>query len=299
MTAADVFAGKAAWSVEQADALDFLRRLPDRSCSLVFFSPPYEAQRTYGIGVKLKGQGWVDWLRPIIVESARVSSGLVLVNAAGPVRDYRYSPAVEWLVSDLTRQDGLVCGPSPYAWTKNGVPGSGGDQYHRRNWEPVYAFAISDRLPLAWADPLAFGKPPKYRLGGEMSNRNVRGERKNDRQPAWPAGGNGRDITRREGSMPEVANPGNVVHAKVGGGNLGHKAAHHNEAPMPVALAERFVCWFAEPESVVCDPFTGSGTTPHASVVHRRRFVGCDVRASQVELTRRRMATVTPNLIGV
>jgi DNA modification methylase len=83
----------------------------------------------------------------------------------------------------------------------------------------------------------------------------------------------------------------------VGGGKLGHRLAHEVEAPMPVGLAERFVCWYCPPEGVVLDPFCGTGTTLHAAKQHGRRGIGCDVRADQVDLARRRLATVTPALL--
>lgn len=108
MTARDVLDGQAQWSCECTDCLPWLTSLPARSVSLVLFSPPYSDARTYGIGFKLRGQAWVDWMRPIIAESCRVSSGLVIVNASAPVKKHKYTPAVEWLVADLTRLDGLV-----------------------------------------------------------------------------------------------------------------------------------------------------------------------------------------------
>lgn len=218
----------------------------------------------------------MDWLRPIVVEAARVTAGLVLVNVSGPVRDNEYSPVVEWLVADLTRRDGLICGPAPYAWTKpNAMPGSGSENYHRRAWEPVYAFALPDRLPLKWSDPLAFGEPPVKapKRGQKMTRRKSSGARPGDSSY----------------TTPEIANPGNVVTCNVGGGNLGHPLAHENEAPMPLSLAERFVRWYCQPGGVVCDPFAGSGTTAHAALLHGRRVIGCDIRASQVELISRRL----------
>ena len=91
---------------------------------------------------------------------------------------------------------------------------------------------------------------------------------------------------------PDIANPGNVIHCKVGGGNMGDKLCHENEAPFPESLAEFFVRSFCRPGGLVCDPFSGSGTTGAVSVRHGRRFVGCDVREDQVELSRRRIAAV-------
>lgn len=321
-TTTDVIRGQAWWAVEPADALAWLRTLPDQCVSLVFTSPPYEDARTYGIGFSRKGQEWVDWLRPIIVECARVSAGLVCVNMSAKVQDYRYSAAVEWLVADLTRQDGLVCGPAPHAWVKsedfddapgNGTPGSGGSRYQRRDWEPVYSFCLPDRLPLAWTNNTAFGRPPKYGPGGEFSNRDKSGNRVNDskkphtkRQPTLDG-----DIMRiQHYAPPAVSNPGNVINhvprqhlasdilrVAVGGGKLGCPIAHAGEAPMSLNVAERFVCWYARPYSIVLDPFAGTGTTAHAARIHHRRFIGCDERQSQIELTRKRMATVEATLV--
>lgn len=78
---------------------------------------------------------------------------------------------------------------------------------------------------------------------------------------------------------------------------MGHPAAHRNEAPFPLKLAEFFALSFCPPDGVCADPFAGSGTTAHAAVLHGRRFVGCDVRESQVELVGRRMRSVTPSLL--
>ena len=49
---------------------------------------------------------------------------------------------------------------------------------------------------------------------------------------------------------------------------------------------------FCPPGGLVCDVFSGSGTTAKVALANGRRFVGCDVRESQVELTRRRVAEV-------
>jgi hypothetical protein len=46
----------------------------------------------------------------------------------------------------------------------------------------------------------------------------------------------------------------------------------------------------ADPGHVVCDPFLGSGTTALAALAENRSFVGCDVNADAVEITRRRLS---------
>jgi DNA modification methylase len=118
-------------------------------------------------------------------------------------------------------------------------------------------------------------------------------------------------------SPPAKANPGNVIKqktytheevvallaayeasevipCKVGGGHMGSKLASKNEAPYPETLVEPFVRSFCPPDGIVADPFSGSGTTGSVALQWGRRFVGCDVRESQVDLTRRRLQGITP-----
>ncbi len=65
--------------------------------------------------------------------------------------------------------------------------------------------------------------------------------------------------------------------------------AHENEAPFAEGLPEFFIRSYAAPGSVVIDPFSGSGTTGAVAVRFGRKYLGCDVRDSQVELSRRRI----------
>ena len=177
--------------------------------------------------------------------------------------------------------------------------------------------------------PEAMGHDPVYsHVGGEMSNRTEDGRRSNHRQrgpwnTANERGLGGRrqngekksrkkmDVTSGHNSngetgrangrpMPKIANPGNVipliVKARVGGGHMGSSLCHDNEAPYPEALAQFFVECYSPPGGLVCDPFSGSGTTGAVAVRLARRFTGCDLRQSQVDLSRRRIETETPDM---
>lgn len=355
MTASDVIAGTCPWSVEAGDCIDWLKALPTNCCSLSLTSPPYEDARTYGIDYKLKRQAWVDWMVPRVIEACRVVDGLVCVNMAGKVEDRQYNPIVEWLVADLTRQHGIVCGPAPYVYFRFGIPGSGGNDYHRRDWEPIYCFAKPESLPVKWSDNTAMGHPPKLAPGGEMSHRLSNGSRVNDpskknfRHAAdgTVKGGHARDIVgkgrkvitkHREGmhnqdqdyQEPKLANPGNVVkelydaeevrqllmggelggpvkelspngdviRCLVGGGVMGSKLAHEGEAPYSERLCEYFIRSYAPPDSIVLDFFCGTSTTGAAARSLGRRYIGCDLRQSQVDLSHRRLGGVVPCLEG-
>lgn len=90
-------------------------------------------------------------------------------------------------------------------------------------------------------------------------------------------------------TVPVLANPGNLIKTKIGGGKMGHPLAHENEAPFPVELADFFIRSFCPPGGTVFDPFSGSGTTVDAAMRAGRNAIGMDLRMSQCELGRRRL----------
>ncbi|MGI8478471.1 MAG: DNA methyltransferase, partial [Gaiellaceae bacterium] len=69
----------------------------------------------------------------------------------------------------------------------------------------------------------------------------------------------------------------------------GHEKALH---PWQQGLDgfEKLVRFFSRLGELVCDPFAGSGTTGVAALRHGRRFIGCDVDATTVEIARARLA---------
>lgn len=183
----------------------------------------------------------------------------------------------------------------PVVFNRIGIPGSGGPDWLRNDYEQIIC-VTKGRIPNA--DPLACGKPPKYAPGGPMSYRNQSGDRKRFENRIHQDGCRGdKRIGAPRYKGVEIANPGNVLKVGVGGsGQMGHAAAHENEAPFPLELPAFYVKSFCPPNGVVCDPFLGSGTTLHAAYENGRRFVGCDLRQSQVDLALRRIKTVTPDL---
>jgi len=74
---------------------------------------------------------------------------------------------------------------------------------------------------------------------------------------------------------------------------MGDKLAHENEAPFPESLAEFFILSFCPPSGTVFDPFMGSGTTAAVAKKNGRKWGGCDIRESQVELANKRLANIS------
>lgn len=321
MTIAAVLSGEKRWHVQQADCLEFMAGLPADSCSLVFGSPPYEAQRTYGIGFNLQCQAWVDWMVKVYQASLRICTGLVAFVVEGKTSKFRYSVTPALLMSDLHRAG--VNLRKPPIFHRVGIPGSGGPDWLRNDYEFIVCATRPGKLP--WSDNTAAGHPPKWAPGGEMAHRLRNGQRANQWGPVSEQGaGRHKDDRHKKGGKrpshrmekvgfataghkdgdtpngqgydpPALANPGNVIHCNVGGGQMGgDEFASQNEAPFPEDLAAFFVRSFCPPDGICIDPFAGSGTTGAVSIRWGRRFLGCDVRQSQVELSTRRLEAETP-----
>ena len=305
-----VINGESEGCVVQGDCQELLAPVPVGAIDLVFGSPPYEDCRTYGIDFDLSGEAWVAWMVGVTRDALPGCKGLVAWVVCGKVRNYEYSATPEMLTADLKRAG--ICLRRPPAFHRVGIAGSGGPDWLRNDYEPIVC--ATNGGPLPWADNTACGHPPKWAPRGEMSHRLSDGARVNQWGHSYDSGatsiddgtyvrGNGarpshREHTKRmsDGSMqqqqysaPAIANPGNVIHCKVGGGQMGSPLAHKNEAPFPEELAEFFVRSFCPPGGIVCDPFSGSGTTAAVAKRTGRRWIGIDVRQSQVELAENRL----------
>lgn len=284
------------------DCLEHMRQMETDSVDLVFCSPPYEAQRTYNIDFKLKGEAWVEWAADRYVECCRVSRGLVAWVVQGYTRKFEWSASPAMLMVELKRRGVKL--RNPPVFHRVGIPGSGGPDWLRSDYEWIVC-GSRERGRLPWSDNTAMGHPPKWAPGGAMSHRVASGSRVNQWGHSKGSGGTQKvDGKVRSGldrpSYKETkqydgvtkANPGNVINVKVGGGLMGSKLAHENEAPFPEKLAEFFVKSFCPPGGTVLDPFSGSGTTAAVAKRLGRNAVGIDIRDSQIDLAHRRLAEV-------
>lgn len=286
--------------------------------------------RTYGIGARRDCQAWIDWTLGVTREAVRVSRGLVIWICAGVTRKWVYQPGCEGLLYEWWKQGGRCWRPA--FWHRVGIPGSGGKQWLRADIEYALCFTKCE-ASIPWADATANGHPPKWAPGGEMSHRISDGTRTNQwgktgsmtgttatvntekatvgkARPSHVSGS--KQVTRRASSghgpngdarqddvnlPPVLANPGVLIKGiKVGGGLMGNDLAHENEAPFPVKLAQWFIRGWCPPGGKVLDVFLGSGTTCDAAQSLGRNSVGCDIRFSQLELSRRRCAEIQPTL---
>jgi hypothetical protein len=311
-----LLAGESMFHVECADCREFMPLLPDGSVDLVLTSPPYEDCRTYGIDFNLRGQAWVDWMVEVVRALSRICRGLIAIVCAGKTRKYRWSAVPSLLEADLHRSGFNLRNPAIYG--RIGIPGSGGPDWLRGDCERIICVTRPGRLP--WSDNTACGHAPLWGPGGAMSYRLSNGSRRTQ----WGGSVKGVGVRRKHGNReialrpshvigtprrangereeqqykpPAISNPGNLVWCgAVGGGRMGDKLCHENEAPLAEQLAEFIIRTFCPPGGLVYDPFCGSGTTCAVARTLGRRSLGTDIRASQVELTERRLRKVVPLL---
>lgn len=259
------------WSFAVADC----RELPleNDSVDLVFCSPPYEGQRAYDdVAFDLCGDEWVQWAVECFEECLRVCKGLVAWVVEGSTDEYRYSCTPFLLMCELHRRGYTVRKPCVYH--RLGIPGTGGPEWLRNDWEPIICATRKGKMP--WCDNTAMGGTPVVKGNRVATNRKKDGSRKS--------------CTYKD---PEKTNPGNIIHGKVGAGQLGWKDAHLNEAPFPQWLANFFVRSFCPVGGTVLDPFSGSGTTVAAAVAAGRNGIGFDIREDQVWLGETRLQGLT------
>jgi len=62
------------------DCLEGLKKIPDNSVDLVFFDPPYNQKKNYGIYKdNLSKEGYEDFMKKVISESLRISNGKMCI----------------------------------------------------------------------------------------------------------------------------------------------------------------------------------------------------------------------------
>jgi len=203
---------KPTWHADLGDALSL--EYPDKYFDLVISSPFYEDCRTYAEGkedpgIALKTEEWVRFMRKATHEALRVCKGLVCWVVEGRTRNFRYSGAPFLLMADLIR-DGVTA-RKPMIYERKGIPGSGGPDWVRNDWEAILCFTNGGKLP--YANPLAAGTVPKWGAGGEISHRLQDGQRVNSKRRATRGSSGGDTVQKNQYKVPPLSNPGNVIKA--------------------------------------------------------------------------------------
>ena len=257
--------------VIQGDCLSELRKVPSEIVDLVVTSPPYADSRknTYG-GVA--PDKYVAWFLPIASELRRVlkPEGTFVLNIKEKVvQSERHTYVIE-LILEMRKRGWL--------WTEEFI-------WHKKN---CYPGKWPNRFRDAWERCLQFNKQKKFQMHqesvmvpmGDWAKTRLRNLSETDRRRdnSKVESGFGKKIQNWVGR--ERAYPANVLHFSTECSNRNHSAV------FPAALPSWFIKLFTKECNLVLDPFSGSGTTAIAARNLGRHYLGFEIQADYVKLTK-------------
>lgn len=261
-------------STVKADVLDFLDTLPDNSVSMHFTSPPYNIGKGYGDCPSadiMRFTYFHGWLMMVISELARTlkPGGVVCLNV-GKTRDWdnNLMPMDVLLYEDL-RRSGLTF-QSRIVWTS--THGLTPKRRVSERYETILVFSKGDqvtfnpnsaRVPQKNPGKRAYKGPNKGKLSG-----NPFGAFPSD---VWD------DISQVTHNHPDT------------------QQGRH-PAQFPVKLVKRAALLFTMPGDLICDCFSGSGSSQIAAVESGRDFIGADLFYE--DLRERKLAIVKPDNVS-
>lgn len=287
MSLGSVLTGRRSWHIQQGDALDILRTMPDESVQCVVTSPPYWGLRDYGVdgalGMESTVTEYVANIVQVFQELHRVlrGDGTLWLNLGD---SYVASPnaGTGWESSTLTQpngrarkiqkaQEAAMLGHRRFEGLapKNliGIP-----------WRVV--FALQDqgwwlRSDIIWSKPNAMPESVTDRLTRVheyvfLLTRSARYFY--DAGAIRVNGANKRTVW----AIPTEPFP----------------EAHF--ATFPKALVEPCVKAGSRPDDIVLDPFAGSGTTGLVALRLNRRFIGVELNTEYCGMARRRIEEDAP-----
>lgn len=256
------------------DAKEVLQGVEADSVDLIVTSPPYADSRksTYG-GVH--PDHYVEWFLPISAQLLRVlkPTGSFVVNIKERVVAGERHTYVLELILALKKQGWLWT--EEYCWhKKNAYPGKWPNRF-RDAWERCLHFTVEKKFKMNQEQVMVpMGDWAQKRLAN-LSETDKR------RDESRVESGFGKKIDNWVGR--DMAFPTNVLHMATECFNQQHSAA------FPVSLPEWFIKLFTDPQDVVLDPFSGSGTTALAAKNLSRKYLGIEMLPHHCEIARQRL----------
>jgi DNA modification methylase len=237
--------------------------LPDGCVSLLTFCPPYGiAQRPRYIGIA-EEQYPTEFLDLLTTYKSKLTPGGSVVF---PIRAlHRDGQPTRWVQRAIDSiLDAGWYRPEELIWVKTTAMPAGSIERPRREFEHVLWFTQSLKPDI---NLKASGKTSK-RIGLESGNDH----------------GNFNGVSTAEEGTPRITDVFFCNPALVDTG-IDHPA------PSPPDLFRQFIRLFPPPGSLICDPFTGSGTTLLVGQSEGHNVIGCDIDEAFAALTNRRLAS--------
>lgn len=258
-------------STAKMDVLDFMAGIQDNTVDMVITSPPFNLGKKYGNGGvdSMLFSYFHGWLVMCLSEMSRIlKRGGTLCLQLGSTRDWTDTlyPMDILLFEDLRRM-GLTF-QSRVAWTyKHGLTPK------KRLSERFDTMLVCSKGPQQTFNPNA-GRTPQL----QPNKRAFKGPNRGCLS-----------------GHPFGAHPSNVWEVAPVSNNHPEKTDH--PCQLPVELVKKAVLLYSPAGALLCDPFSGSGTTHETCIMTGRGFVGADL---YYEDTRRaRLTKAMPDLVSL
>jgi site-specific DNA-methyltransferase (adenine-specific) len=248
-----------------SDNIEYLKTLPDESIDMFIGSPPYDNLRDYsgdGYTLNIHGLG-VEMLRTLkpggvcvwVVQDACVK---------GTRTGSSFRTALDFMDTGFGLWETLI-------YQRRGV----WNHKTRFRMDHEYIFVFSKGGKLAYFDKEHMKVPCKHPNAVYHGTTNIGKDGKRTKAGVIRAG--------------EKKCNGTIFNYNFGGDGSKLKSKH--PAVFPNLLALDFIECFCPPDGIVCDPYSGSGTSAVAAKSSGRRYLGIDISEEYTEIGRERVAT--------
>jgi site-specific DNA-methyltransferase (adenine-specific) len=244
------------------DCLDTMSRMPDNYVDLVLTSPPYSNNRNY--------KGYSFNFQAIVKELWRIlKPGGVIIWVVGDMTKNGSESGDSFRQALYFMEIGFNLHDTMIYYKNNPIP-TAGKRYHQ-HFE--YMFCFSKGTPNTFN---AITEDTKYKGIANMKNRGKDGEL------------NYKKIERKE-----TKKIGNVFAYSVGGGiSTTDKIAFGHPAIFPEKLAEDQIMTWSNPNDIVYDPLSGSGTSLKMAKILKRNWIGSEIAEEYVKIANTRLLSV-------
>lgn len=249
-------------TLHTGDSLELLKQVDNDSVSLFMTSPMYADMKQYETTSGIHPDKYVEWLMPFIkqIERTMKPDGNFILNINDKVMDKFRHPYVFELIVEIHKQTGLKMFERLF-WNKGKyLPHRSrfGDKVEFLFWfvksENFYFDIDAMRKPYDPKSIKRMQKPLKKRFARTKENQDATDYKDWSPNPL--------------GALPSTL---------VDIGSVSKRMSEHHVAIFPETLCEYFIKGASKEGDLVCDIFSGNGTTCRVAKRLNRNFLGMDI----------------------
>lgn len=244
-------------TIVTGDCLEELRKLPDECAQLIIADPPYNVGPAFGIENEWnRSAEWIPWVRSWLQEAERVLApgGSIFVYG---IHHYIGYVQVELYNLHLTYRRMII-------------------------WHYENGWSRSRKMPATHYEPILW-----FSKGSGYTYHPIREPYKSTERLKHKITKNGKVWTPH----PDGRLAGDVWKFPVLAGRRFSAEKVNHPTQKPIALTDRIVQHFSNPNDLVVVPFAGSGTECVSAVRNGRQYWGCEIKAEFVQIANERLTS--------